>query len=357
MTEGSTQRRLPAEWEPQAAIQLTWPHDNTDWAPHLNEVQPVFAALAAAISHYEPVLIVARDPEHMEVISGFLVEAAIRPDRLWFALADSDDTWARDHGPITVLDDGRPRLLDFTFNGWGGKYPAARDNAITAALAAQGVYGGNALESLPMVLEGGSIESDGAGTLLTTSRCLLTPTRNPQLDRAGVERQLREALGAERVLWLEHGQLQGDDTDAHIDTLARFCSPDTIAYVRCDDPEDAHHAELAAMEAELQALRQASGEPYRLVPLPWPRPITDEQGQRLAATYANFLILNGAVLLPTYGDPADAVAHQRLQEVFPGRKIVDIDCRPIIRQGGSLHCLTMQYPRGALGIPEDEPTA
>ncbi|WP_026340667.1 agmatine/peptidylarginine deiminase [Thioalkalivibrio sp. ALJT] len=345
-------RRLPAEWEPQGAVQLTWPHDQTDWAATLDQVHPVLATIAAGISRYQPVIIVARDPEHIEEISGFLSETAIQPDRLWFALAPSNDSWARDHAAITVLEEGQPRLLDFVFNGWGGKYPAELDNAITRTLASQGVFGACVPEPIDMVLEGGSIESDGAGTLLTTRRCLLTPTRNPTLDRAAIERRLAQHLGARRILWLEHGQLEGDDTDAHIDTLARFCAPDTIAYVRCDDPQDPHYAELQAMEAELQALRQRDGEPYRLIPLPWPSAIIEDD-RRLAATYANFLIINGAVLLPVYGDPADAVARKRLATAFPGRDIVTIDCRPIIRQGGSLHCLTMQYPAAALGIPQE----
>lgn len=347
-------RRLPAEWEPQGAIQLTWPHDGTDWAPALQQVQPVFAILAARISQYEPVIIVARDPDHIEEISGFLSAAAIRPDRLWFALAPSDDTWARDHGAITILEGERPRLLDFRFNGWGGKYPAELDDAITRSLAGQGVFGRCVPEPVDLVLEGGSIESDGRGTLLTTSRCLLSGTRNPGLDRTGLEERLAELLGARRVLWLQHGELEGDDTDAHIDTLARFCAPDTIAYVHCDDPHDAHFSALKAMEAELRALRQTSGEPYHLIPLPSPAAIF-EDGQRLPATYANFLIVNGAVLVPVYGDRADAAACERLADAFPRRDIVAIDCRPIIRQGGSLHCLTMQYPAAALGIPPEQP--
>ncbi|MGM0553315.1 MAG: agmatine deiminase family protein [Pseudomonadota bacterium] len=345
-------RRLPAEWEPQGAIQLTWPHAETDWAPVLNTIQPLFAHIAAEISRFEPVIIVARNAEHIEEISGFLTETEIRPNRLWFGLAPSNDTWARDHGAITVLEGDQPRLLDFTFNGWGGKYPAELDDAITRTLAAQGVFGLCTPEPTALVLEGGSIESDGDGTLLTTTRCLLSGTRNLELDRSALEQRLGELLGARRILWLEHGALAGDDTDAHIDTLARFCAPDTIAYVRCDDPQDSHFAELGAMEQELQALRQASGEPYHLIPLPWPAPI-HEDGRRLPATYANFLILNGAVLLPVYGDPADTVARERLADVFPGREIVEIDCRAIIRQGGSLHCLTMQYPAAALGIPQD----
>ncbi|WP_028491613.1 agmatine/peptidylarginine deiminase [Thioalkalivibrio sp. ALE19] len=349
-------RRLPAEWEPHAGIQLTWPHADSDWADSLEEVEPVFARLAATISQYEPVLIVARDPEHIESFSGLLVEAGIRSDRLWFALADSNDTWARDYGPITVYHQDRPHLLDFTFNGWGGKYPADRDDAITAALAAQGVFGTTPVEDVPLVLEGGSIESDGQDTLLVTRSCLRHAGRNPELDDATIEAALRQHLGARRILWLEHGHLEGDDTDGHIDTLARFCAPDTIAYQHCDDPDDPHYAELAAMERQLEVLHQASGEPYRLIPLPWPRPL-EHAGRRLPATYANFVLLNGAVLVPAHDDPADAVARERLAEAFPGRDILLLDARAVLRQGGSLHCLTMHYPRGALGIPEEDEAA
>ena len=205
-----------------------------------------------------------------------------------------------------------------------------------------------------MVLEGGAIETDGQGTLLTTEACLLNHNRNPRLDRAAIEMKLREDFGVERILWLSHGHLEGDDTDSHIDTLARFCDPQTIAYVRCDDPEDSHYPSLAAMEEQLKTLRQADGSPYRLIALPWPRPCFDpDDGHRLPATYANFLIINGAVLVPTYADAADAEALATLAEAFPGRDIVPIDCRSVIRQHGSLHCLTMQLPRGTLTPSRD----
>ena len=199
-----------------------------------------------------------------------------------------------------------------------------------------------------LVLEGGSIDSEGAGTLLTTTACLLSQNRNPHLNRAGLERALADLLGAERVLWLEHGALAGDDTDAHIDTLARFCPDDTIAYVRCDDPADEHFAPLAAMEAELQGFRTTAGRPYRLVVLPWPRPVFDTDGHRLPATYANFLVVNNAVLVPTYRDPQDAASLETLAALFPGRQVIGIDALPLIHQHGSLHCLTMQLPRGTL---------
>ena len=267
----------------------------------------------------------------------------------------SDDTWARDHAFLTVLSDNGAELLDFRFNGWGGKFAAARDNAINRRLFDTGWLHGHYVSALDFELEGGAIESDGAGTLLTTAACLLNPNRRlegdavPVPDRGQVELLLRERLGAERILWLHHGYLAGDDTDSHIDTLARLCPNHTIVYVKCDDPSDEHHAELQAMEAELEALRTADGRPYRLLALPMPDAIHDEAGERLPATYANFLIMNRAVLLPTYHQPEhDEAARKVLQRAFPQHEIVGVDCRSLIRQHGSLHCVTMQYPRGVV---------
>jgi len=342
--------RLPAEWEPQSGVMLTWPHDRSDWAPLLARVEPVFVRITSEIGRRENVLIVCRDEALRQRVLQQLREAGTRLDHIDCCIAPSNDSWSRDHGPITVLTEtGRPRLLDFTFNGWGGKYPAELDNAITLELARAGAFGDTPVESIDLILEGGSIDSDGQGRLLTTEACLLSPQRNPQLDKAGIEQALRDHLGVEHVLWLKHGALAGDDTDSHIDTLARFCDPHTIAHVSCDDPADAHYAELQAMQAELRALRDAHGRPYRLVALPLPAARYNADGQRLPATYANFLIINGAVLVPSYGDPQDAVALQRLQTCFPGRAIIAIDARPLIEQFGSLHCVTMQLPAGVLG--------
>jgi agmatine/peptidylarginine deiminase len=340
-------RKLPAEWEAQSGVQLTWPHEDTDWGPNLASVEPVFAAIGAAIARRESLLVVCRDADHRTHVLEQLRSAGTDLDRVQLGIALADDTWARDHGAITILQDGRPILLDFVFNGWGGKFPAERDNRLTANLAAQGRFGSTPVEGVDLVLEGGSIESDGAGTLLTTRHCLLQPTRNPGLSMAEIEQALRRLLGVHRVLWLEHGALDGDDTDGHIDTLARFCDPSTIAYVECSDPADSQFAGLERMAAELAALKQASGEPYRRIPLPLPAPVFDD-GRRLPATYANFLVINDAVLVPLYDDPADAIAMERLGSAFPGRSVVGIDCREIIRQGGSLHCLTMQFPLGVL---------
>jgi agmatine/peptidylarginine deiminase len=333
--------RLPAEWEPQSGVQLTWPHEGTDWAPILDEVVPCFTAIAREIARRERCLIVcqpgAQGPRPPEGPNITVVELP------------ANDTWARDHGPVSVFADGKPVVSDFTFNGWGMKFPADRDNLITRRLYDTGAFrSGVAYNRFSFVLEGGSIESDGHGTLLTTEACLLSPNRN-DLSKPHLEAFLRQALGLDRILWLRHGHLAGDDTDSHIDTLARLCDARTIAYVRCDDPSDEHYEELRQMEEELRAFRTADGAPYTLIPLPMADPAYDpDDGHRLPATYANFLILNGAVLVPTYASPRDAVALGQLRQAFPGREVIGLDCRPLIRQHGSLHCVTLHYPEGFL---------
>jgi len=338
-------RRLPAEWEPQDGVLLAWPHADSDWRDHLALVEQVFVHIARAVSRFERLLIVA---PVIEPVWQQLDQAGVDMQRVTLHRMGTNDTWARDFGPITVREGEAPVLFDFGFNAWGLKFAADLDNRITANLARAGAFGRSKVRIPGLVLEGGSIESDGNGTLLTTAACLLSPNRNPHLDRQGIELALSELLGVSRFLWLENGYLAGDDTDAHIDTLARFCAADTIAYIRCDDPTDEHFAALTAMEAELRAFRTAGGQPYRLVPLPWPQPCFATDGHRLPATYANFLIINGAVLVPTYGVPQDGAALATIGRLFPDREIVAIDCRPLIAQHGSLHCVTMQIPQGVL---------
>lgn len=337
-------RRLPAEWEPQSAVQLTFPHENSDWADSLSEVMPCFLQIAGAVSRFEDVVIVCPHP----MITRELIPGDYRLKRFRLLGIPSNDTWARDHGGITIEENGHPVVLDFVFNGWGLKFPADKDNLITGAMQQMQDVFNAPVRPGGLVLEGGGIESDGAGTLLTTAECLLSPNRNPHLSKAEIETRLKELFGLQRVLWLHHGYLAGDDTDSHIDTLARFCSKDTIAYVKCDNPADEHYEELAKMEAELREFRTLDGHPYQLVPLPWPEPIHAPDGHRLPATYANFLIINGAVLVPTYRVPQDAAAIRIFQQIFPDREIIGIDCRPLIAQHGSLHCVTMQYPAGVV---------
>jgi len=344
MSRAPCRSYLPPEWAPQSGVMLTWPHAHSDWAPILDRVEPVFAEIARQVARFEKVLIACRDDRHRAHVVRQLAAAGVATDRVVLGIAPSNDTWARDHGPIATQCQNELTLLDFGFNGWGGKYPHDLDNVITRALYRQGVFGKSPLQTVDLILEGGSIEVDGSGTLLTTERCLLAPTRNPGVTRGQLEKRLGELLGLNRFLWLRHGYLAGDDTDSHIDTLARLCDAHTIAYVACDDPADEHYAELKAMEAELRAFRTADGRPYRLVPLPWPKPKYNDDGGRMPATYANFLIINDAVLVPTYSDAADAVALERIKTCFPSREIVGIDCLPLIFQHGSLHCVTMQLP-------------
>lgn len=339
-------RRWPAEWEEQSGVQLTWPHREGDWARDFDDVEPVFLAIASEIAKRERLVVAAQEPER---VTGLLSAAGVPMERIAVVGVPTNDTWARDHGALTVLDENAPRLLDFQFNGWGLKFAADKDNLITTRLYEAGTFGDIPMETVRFVLEGGGIESDGQGTILTTAECLLSPNRNAPMSRGTIEGVLREQFGAKHILWLDHGYLAGDDTDSHIDTLARLCDARTIAYVACEDTADEHYEALQTMKKELEALRTPEGEPYRLVALPWPQACVDpEDGHRLPATYANFLIINGAVLLPIYGVPEDDAAIRVMRETFPEREIVAIDCEPLIRQHGSLHCVTMQFPQGVL---------
>jgi len=337
-------RRFPPEWAEQAAVLLAWPDDSGAFRPWLAEVESTYCRIAEAIAARQPLLILCRDRAHRQRIQCLLFGRRAELRRVSLIEMAYDDVWVRDTAPLTVEGADGAVLLDFRFNGWGGKYPHAADAALAGRLHATRLFPEAPLQALPMVLEGGSVESDGAGSLLTTTRCLLNPNRNPGLSKSDIEAQLREQFGASRVLWLEHGHTEGDDTDAHVDTLARFCDPATIAYTASTDAADPLHADLEAMARELRQFRTAEGQPYRLVALPLPRPIRDEDGQRLPATYANFLIINGAALVPVYGDDADCVALERLAACFPGRTLVPIEATPLIRQYGSIHCMTMHFP-------------
>ena len=337
--------RFPAEWEPQSGVILAWPHAGTDWQPRLDVVENAYVGLVAAITRFQPVLLCVADAE-VEARATRLLNGSIdEPSRLRFARVAYDDTWLRDSGPITLHTGEGYTLLDFHFTAWGGKFEAGQDDRLVEGLVEQGRFRNATRERVDFALEGGAIETDGTGTLLSTWRCL--HERHPRHSRAEIEDVLCRSLRQERVLWLEHGYLEGDDTDAHIDTLARFAARDAIVYQGCQDPSDKHYGELQAMAAELRELRTREGKPYRVFELPWAQPILDE-GRRLAASYANFLIVDGAVLMPAYGDVADAEAARVLGEAFPGRRIVPVPCRELIWQNGSLHCLTMQLPEGVL---------
>jgi agmatine deiminase len=336
-------RRLPAEWEPQAAILACWPHAGTDWAPVLDRVLPAYAAMISAISQDEPVILIIPFGGG-EAVERSLAEQGTRLNQIRCVEAESDDTWARDFGPIGIYENGRRVLWDFRFNGWGGKFAAERDNALNRTLWQGNHLPADELRPVDFVLEGGSIESDGAGTLLTSTQCLGSLTRNPGFSLATIEKRLCEWFGLRQVHWLKNGHLEGDDTDAHIDTLVRLAPENTLVYVRCDDPADSHYAALSAMENEIRGWRTLSGAPYQLKPLPWPRAQFDEEGQRLPATYANFLITPRSVLVPVYNDPADELALATVAAAFPGRRMVAIDATGFILQHGAVHCLTQQIP-------------
>ena len=343
-----TNKIFPAEWAPQQFVQLTWPHADTDWAYMLDEVQACFKNIAREIACRQQLVIVAPD---VEDVRRQIVDE-VNMANVTLVELSSNDTWARDHGGITIFEDGKPVILDFQFNGWGLKFASDKDNLITERLYREGKLFGELRNCRNFVFEGGSIESDGEGTLLTTSECLLSPNRNATMSRTDIENYLLETLGAKQMLWLDYGYLAGDDTDSHIDTLARLCPNNTILYVKCDDEADEHYEALRNMEEQLKTFRTISGEPYRLIALPMARPAYENaqctmhnaQLERIPATYANYLIVNGAVLVPTYDTDLDAIALAQVQLAFPEHEIVGIDCQALIRQHGSLHCVTMQYP-------------
>ena len=333
---------FPAEWYPQSGVQITWPHSNTDWVDILDEVTSCYISFSKEILKREKLLIVCTNED--DVLKHFTSE---EKKNIIITEVSSNDTWARDHGPISVIKNGSPAIIDFGFNGWGLKFAANLDNQITKKLHSQEEYSSSVkyINRIDFILEGGAIESDGEGTLLTTSQCLLAPNRNQPMTQSEIEEYLMTTLGVERILWLDHGYLAGDDTDSHIDTLARFCSRDTIAYVSCEDKDDEHYDELKKMEDELKSFTTINNEPYNLIPLPM-ADVVIYDGYRLPATYANFLIINGAVLMPTYSSPKDEIAKQQLQKAFPNHEIIGIDCQSLIKQHGSLHCVTMQLPEG-----------
>ncbi len=333
--------RLLPEWARQWGVLIAWPHTDTDWAPLLDDAEAVYRQLAGAIAVREELLVLCRNGDHREHIRHQLENAGADMQRLHFHELAFDDTWTRDYGPLALGGPAGTELADFIFNGWGGKYDARRDNEVNQHLPWQ-----VPLHARALVLEGGAVDTDGQGTLLTTRSCMRHPGRNPDIEGPELDSRLRDLLGIDDIIELEHGILEGDDTDGHVDTLARFCAPASLAYVQCSDEADAHYGELRALEAELEVLAQARG--WHLTPLPLPPAIHDEQRRRLPATYANFLILNEAVLMPVYGENTDEAARLQLQSAFPDRVVETVYCRPLLRQGGSLHCATLQLPEGVI---------
>ncbi len=335
---------LPAEWELPCDILLAWPHENTDWNYMLSEVRNCYVNMIRAfISAGHRVLLLMSDVNEKQ-LNEFDESDLIRISYC------TNDTWTRDYGPITLVDkQGECVSCDFTFNGWGLKFASYHDNVVTRFLTSKGLLR-NRKNCLEFVLEGGGIESNGKGVILTSAITQFSPNRNAGLSDVEVEDALLRYMHAERILMLHHGFLAGDDTDSHIDTLARFAPGDTIIYIGCDNPDDEHYAELLEMKRELQLFRTVDGMPYNLIELPLPDAIFDESGERLPATYANFLATDKAVFLPIYGQPQkDLLAEQMLKIVFD-KPVYTVDCNALIKQHGSLHCATMQLPHNSLRI-------
>lgn len=333
---------FPAEWYPQSAIQIAWPHPQTDWMEILDEVTACYVQFSKEILKHQKLVVVCSNSG--DAAKHFSDE---EKSKLVTVEVETNDTWARDHAGISIFEGGKPVMIDFGFNGWGLKFAANHDNQITRQLFEKTVYHRNVgyKNKINFILEGGAIESDGKGTLMTTSHCLLAPNRNQPMKQGEIEDFLKKNLGVNRILWLNHGYLAGDDTDSHIDTLVRFCNENTIAYVKCEDEKDEHFSELLKMEKELTDFKTSEGNPYKLIPLPMADAVYQD-GYRLPATYANFLIINHAVLMPTYSSPKDGIAREQLQKAFPDREVIGIDCNALIKQHGSLHCVTMQLPEG-----------
>lgn len=337
--------RWPAEWEPHAATWVSWPHNRRSWPGHFDSVPTAFAHLVRTLARHEPVHVLAggtsvlADAErHVGNCSNVTIHDI-----------PTNDAWCRDHGPLFLSTRDRslpPALLHWGYNAWGGKYPPFDFDREVPRRVAE-LLGQHRF--VPgMILEGGAIDGDGRGTILTTESCLLNPNRNPGWTRARIEQQLVDNLGARRVIWLRAGDLAGDDTDGHIDQLARFVNPTTIVVAWENNTLDVNHEPLARNLQQLsEEIVDAEGQPYQIERLPLPSPIY-VNGQRLPASYCNFLIANEVVLVPEFDDPNDATAQEKLAALFPDRTIVGIPCRAIILGLGSIHCLTQQQPLALL---------
>lgn len=339
--------RFPAEWEPQQAIMMAWPHENTDWKGILEEAIACYTTIASFILRHEDLIVAT---PFLNLAQKDLADVKAEHS-IHYLQVPTNDTWARDFGAITVLRERLPVPIDFKFNAWGLKFPANEDNLINRRLASCGLFRTQLLNCQGFVLEGGSIESDGQGTLLTTAQCLLSPNRNGDLLQDEIEAFLIKTLGIEKVLWLHHGEMPGDDTDAHIDTMARFAPGNIILYNGNSYTSKYKNESLELMRDELSHFSNARGERYKLMELPVPLPIFDDSGQQLPATYANFLVMNRQVLVPVYNQPdLDELAQNIIATAFPEHEVCSVDCTPLIQQHGSLHCITMQFPLNTLNL-------
>lgn len=342
--------RFIPEWEPIEYVMLALPNEDTDWNYILPEAIDQYKRLVAAITG-EGIKVVLLCPKP-EDAAEIMIDC---PQQLiTYVSMEYNDTWTRDYGMLSVVRNDRVRALDFGFNAWGLKFAADKDNLVNLSLQKKGFISKDVYRNeRDFVLEGGSIETDGNGTILTTTRCLTSPNRNGGKSKPELNAMLSERLGADHVLWLDHGALEGDDTDSHIDTLARMAPDDTIVFTGTRNFDDPMFEPLLAMRAQLTMFRTPEGNPYNLVELPLPDPVLDTDGQRLPATYANYLVANGIIFMPTYAQrDKDQLAMRSIRIAYPDYKVVGIDCRTLLRQHGSLHCATMQIPQGIFNNTE-----
>ena len=337
---------MPAEWEPHQATWLSWPHNLETWpGSPLLEIQKVWVEIVYYLHTGEEVHINVENDLMEEEARSLLQERRVDFSNVFFHHFPTNDTWIRDHGPIFIMGEKKGKnqlaLLDWNYNAWGDKYPPYDlDNAIPEQIAA---YLKMERISLGWVLEGGSIEVNGSGTLLTTESCLLNPNRNPQLNRSEIEELLRHYLGVKKILWLGDG-IVGDDTDGHIDDLARFVASDTVVTVVEEDFNDENYQALQENFQRLTEMSDEKGTPLKIIQLPMPAPIESDTG-RLPASYANFYIANDVVLVPTFEDPKDGQALDKIKRLFPTRRTVGINCRQVVKGLGAFHCVTQQQPK------------
>ncbi|MEA1892385.1 MAG: agmatine deiminase family protein [Campylobacterota bacterium] len=333
-------KRLIAEFEEQSFTQIIFPHAQTDWNEYLEEAQLNFINIINEIIKYQKCLVIC---DNIAIVKSFFKDNR----NLFFVEYTTDDTWARDCSAISIVQDTRVKLLDFNFNAWGDKFDSVKDNGMSRNISP--CYSVK-LQAIPFILEGGAIESNGANLLLTTSTCMLNKNRNPNLNKEQINQKLKDFFGEIEVLYLNHGYLAGDDTDSHVDTLARFLDAKSIAYVTCEDKNDEHYKELKLMQKELQNFAKLND--LTLVKLPMPDAIQFKK-ERLPASYANFLFVNGAVLIPTYGVKQDKEALDIFKATCIGLDIIGIDCSTLVKQHGSLHCVTMNFANG-IGIKQKD---
>ena len=331
--------RFIGEWEPQDCVIISWPTLDSDWGDDLPLIEETFIQLAEAITPWEPLIILCQDEHHR----NHLAKRISNPhDNITLCIAPHNHIWVRDYGPLSINIDTQLTLVNCVFNGWGNRYHHDLDNDCNDVLAQSAIFGEVPFNAIQCVLEGGNLETDGQGTLIVSAPCLYDPRRNPKLTTDQIDSLLKEHLGINRIIPLENTLLNWDDTDGHADTLVRFTDPHTLCYLKCDDKNDPFYDRLNELEKEIKMLVDYQGNPYRLLPLPLPQPIYDDNNQRLPTSYANFLILNGAVLVPQYQDPIDEMALNTLRKCFPNRTIIGLNSTQLIKEYGSIHCATMQ---------------